>query len=90
MTPEKWQAAALALAAMLALTLPAVLAMRRIKADGITYFRVGLILLIGYLLATLFFIDLSYVESPLLFGARNALLCLGAYFLGVAAARSRA
>ena len=88
MTPEKWQAAALTLAATLALTLPAALAMKRLEADGIAHLRVGVLLLVGYLLA-IFFIDLSYADAPLLFGARNALLCLGASCLGVAVAKAR-
>ena len=89
MSPEKWQAAGLALAATLALTIPVTLAMKRLRAAGTTYFRVGLVLLIGYLLAVFFF-DLRYVDAPLWFGARAALMVLGASFLGVAVARSRA
>lgn len=89
MTPEKWQAAMLVLATTFAIAIPAALAMKRLRADGITYFRVGLLLLIGYLLA-LFFFDLRYVEAPLWFGARAALMVVGASFLGIAVARSRA
>lgn len=89
MTPEKWQAAMLALATTLAIAIPAALAMKRLKADGMTYLRAGLILLAAYVLAIVFF-DLRYVEAPLWFGARAALMVVGASFLGVAVARSRA
>ena len=89
MTPEKWQAAMLALATTLAIAIPAALAMKRFKADGMTYLRAGLILLAAYVLAIVFF-DLRYVEAPLWFGARAALMVVGASFLGVAVARSRA
>ncbi len=89
MTPEKWQAAMLALATTLAIAIPAALAMKRLRADGMTYLRAGLILLAGYVLAIVFF-DLRYVEAPLWFGARAALMVVGASFLGVAVARSRA
>lgn len=89
MTPEKWQAAMLALATTLAIAIPAALAMKRLRADGMTYFRAGLILLAGYVLAIVFF-DLRYAEAPLWFGARAALMVVGASFLGVAVARSRA
>ncbi len=86
MTPEKWQAAGLLSVTTLSLVILATHAMRRAKADGITYLRVGLILFVGFLLMSFFFPAL-YVEAPVLVGVRVAMVSLAATFMAVGLTR---
>ena len=81
MTPEKWQAAAIALGVGFAMFVVAAVLLDRVGVSNRTRLAIAAVSIPLYVALSII-LDMSYVESPISFGARSSLLVIGATQIG--------